>query len=74
MTNLVFLVLKTNNMLLFAKQILCQGNRLDFLYQYGLGVGYNLYGCVPFTFQVGFDNERSLVMYVGIVSRIIHGM
>lgn len=68
-TNSFFLSLFAN-----ASLGLDEGNRLDFLYQYGLGVGYNLYGCVPFTFQVGFDNENSFVMYVGIVSRIIHGM
>lgn len=68
-TNSFFLSLFAN-----ASLGLNEGNRLDFLYQYGIGVGYNLYGCVPFTFQVGFDNKNSLVMYVGIVSRIIHGM
>lgn len=49
-------------------------NKMDFLYQYGVGLGFNLYGCVPFTFQVGLDNNNNLVMYLGIVSKIIHKM
>lgn len=53
---------------------LTEKNKMDFLYQYGVGLGYNLYSCVPFTFQVGLDNNKNLIMYFGIVSKIIHKM
>jgi hypothetical protein len=47
-------------------------NSIKILYQYGIGAGYNLYGCVPFTFQIGVDNNNSLIFYFGIVSKITH--
>jgi hypothetical protein len=40
--------------------------------QTGLGLGYLLFDCVPFTVQVGYDTRGNLVFYTGIVSRIAH--
>ncbi len=60
---------------LFANAGFCisEDSSMDFLYQYGLGLGYNLFGCVPFTFQIGLDGENRPVMFLGIISRITHG-
>jgi hypothetical protein len=44
----------------------------SFFGQLGLGIGYMLFDSVPFTFQVGFDNDRNIVIYTGVVSRISH--
>jgi hypothetical protein len=38
--------------------------------QIGIGIGYLLFDCVPFTFQAGFDTGGKLVVYTGVVSRI----
>jgi hypothetical protein len=43
-----------------------------FVYQAGLGFGYNLFDSVPFTFQVGIDNNNKLIFYTGVISRISH--
>ncbi|MBQ9238999.1 MAG: hypothetical protein IJ191_06785 [Treponema sp.] len=48
------------------------GTGSAFLYQYGVGIGYNLYNCVPFTFQFGFDHRNIPIFYLGIVSKITH--
>lgn len=44
---------------------------LNSLYQYGLGLGYTMFGCVPFTFQVGCNNKNEVIMYLNVVSKII---
>lgn len=44
----------------------------DFLYQYGIGAGYTLVDNVPFTVQVGFNQDNQFVLYTGVVSPITH--
>ncbi len=45
--------------------------QLKKMYQYGLGIGYNMYGCVPFTFQIGLNDKRNIVLYLNAVSKIM---
>ena len=45
--------------------------QLKNMYQFGLGIGYNMYGCVPFTFQFGLNEKRNIVLYLNAVSKII---
>lgn len=47
-------------------------NNADFLYQYGIGLGYNLYNCVPFTVQIGLNQEKQAILFIGVVSNITH--
>ncbi|MGP1438643.1 MAG: hypothetical protein ACTTKH_06185, partial [Treponema sp.] len=47
-------------------------SKYNFIGEYGLGFGYTLFDCVPFTFQVGINQEVKPVFFLGIVSRIIH--
>ena len=41
-------------------------------YQYGIGVGYSLFDTVPFTFQIGLNEDNKLCMYVSVVSALSH--
>lgn len=45
---------------------------LNLFYQLGVGIGYNLYDSVPFTMQVGFNQDNNLLLFVGVVSNIHH--
>jgi hypothetical protein len=49
-----------------------KNNEDFFVYQAGMGFGYNLFDTVPFTFQAGLDNHGNIIFYAGIVSRISH--
>ena len=42
------------------------------LYQYGLGLGYNLYDSVPFTMQLGLNQDNRFILFIGVVSNINH--
>ena len=42
------------------------------LYQYGLGLGYNLYDSVPFTIQLGLNQDNKFILFIGIISNISH--
>ncbi len=53
---------------------LTEDSKLNLLYQYGIGAGYNMFNCVPFTFQLGLDNNSKFIMYLGIVSKLTHSM
>ena len=46
-------------------------DQLKKMYQYGMGIGYNMYGCVPFTFQIGLNDNRNVVLYLNVVSKIM---
>lgn len=43
------------------------GNK-DFLWSAGFGIGYNLFSTVPFTFQMGMDNDLNITMLISVVS------
>lgn len=43
-----------------------------FLYHVGAGIGYTLADGVPFTVQFGMNQNRNFVMFIGVVSRVIH--
>ena len=43
-----------------------------FLAEYGLGLGYTLFDCIPFTFQVGLNQRNEPIFFLGVVSRIVH--
>lgn len=45
---------------------------LKFLYQCGLGLGYNLYDCAPFTMQIGFNQDNKFILFFGVISNINH--
>lgn len=45
--------------------------QLNKMYQYGIGIGYNMYGCVPFTFQIGLNDNQNIVVYLNVVSKIM---
>lgn len=47
-------------------------NAVKFEYETGFGMGYAFLGSVPFTFQLGINKDKSLIMYLGIVSKIIN--
>lgn len=42
------------------------------LYQYGLGLGYNLYDSVPFTMQLGLNQDNKFILFIGVISNINH--
>ena len=42
------------------------------LYQYGLGLGYNLYDSVPFTIQLGLNQDNRFILFIGVISNINH--
>ncbi|MCI6827000.1 MAG: hypothetical protein MR937_06755 [Spirochaetia bacterium] len=42
------------------------------LYQYGLGLGYNLYDSVPFTMQLGLNQDNRFILFIGVISNINH--
>lgn len=42
------------------------------LYQYGLGLGYNLYDSVPFTMQFGLNQDNKFILFIGVISNINH--
>ena len=42
----------------------------DILYEYGIGGGYTLVDNVPFTLQVGLNQDNKFCLYVGVVSRL----
>lgn len=44
----------------------------DFLWELGGGIGFNLFGTVPFTFQAGINSDNNFIIYLGIVSKIVH--
>lgn len=48
------------------------GKDLNLLYQLGAGIGYNLYDSVPFTIQVGFNQDYNLLLFIGVISNINH--
>lgn len=48
-----------------------QAQDLKLLYQAGVGIGYNLYGCVPFTFQAGINQDNKIVMYLNVVAKVM---
>ena len=45
---------------------------VDLLYQVGGGIGYTLFDSVPFEFQLGYDNQSGILLYIGGISRIMH--
>ena len=47
-------------------------NKYNFIGEYGLGLGYLLFDCVPFTFQVGINQDANPVFFLGIVSKMVH--
>ena len=49
-----------------------QNNDLKLLYQYGIGLGYTLLDSVPFTVQVGLDQDKHWVLFLGVTSHISH--
>lgn len=42
------------------------------LFQYGLGLGYNLFDSVPFTMQFGLNQDNNFILFVGVISNINH--
>ena len=42
------------------------------LYQYGLGLGYNLYDSVPLTMQLGLNQDNRFILFIGVISNINH--
>lgn len=42
------------------------------LYQYGLGLGYNLFDSVPFIMQFGLNQDNNFILFVGVISNINH--
>lgn len=44
----------------------------NLLYQYGLGLGYNLFDSVPFTIQLGLNQDNNFILFVGVISNINH--
>ena len=46
--------------------------KATFLAEYGLGLGYTLFDCVPFTFQVGLNQGGEPIFFLGVVSRMVH--
>ncbi|MBQ9495093.1 MAG: hypothetical protein IJR50_05580 [Treponema sp.] len=49
-----------------------ENHSLDFLWEVGGGIGFNLFGSVPFTFQAGINSDKNFIVYLGIVSKISH--
>ena len=47
-------------------------HKYNFIAEYGLGAGYTLFDCVPFTFQVGLNQRTEPVFFLGVVSKIVH--
>ena len=47
-------------------------NKYNFIGEYGIGLGYNLFDCVPFTFQIGINQRGEPVFFLGVVSRMTH--
>ena len=47
-------------------------NKRTFLAEYGLGAGYTLFDDVPFTFQIGMNQNMQPVFFLGIVSTLSH--
>lgn len=47
-------------------------NNIDFLWQLGFGLGYNLYDSVPFTVQFGINQDKDFVLFIGVISNINH--
>ncbi|MGP1415096.1 MAG: hypothetical protein ACTTJ6_04055 [Treponema sp.] len=70
------LVAKTNGFFvsLFADSgfAITAQSKYNFIGEYGLGFGYTLFDCVPFTFQVGINQNATPVFFLGVVSRMTH--
>ena len=49
-------------------------SKYNFIGEYGLGLGYTLFDCVPFTFQVGINQDANPVFFLGVVSRMAHSL
>lgn len=49
-------------------------SKYNFIGEYGLGFGYTLFDCVPFTFQVGINQDANPVFFLGVVSRMAHSL
>lgn len=47
-------------------------NRSRFLYEGGAGIGYTLFDNVPFTFQVGINQDGKAVFFISLVSFLTH--
>lgn len=47
-------------------------SKYNFIGEYGMGIGYTLFDCVPFTFQVGINQQANPVFFLGVVSKMIH--
>lgn len=46
--------------------------KYSFLWECGGGIGYALYNTVPFTFQVGINQDKQPVFFLSVVSRLSH--
>lgn len=47
-------------------------NKYKAIVECGAGFGYTLFDCIPFTFQVGFNQKFEPVFFLGVISRIVH--
>jgi len=70
------LIAKTNGFFIsFFADIgvgITQQYRAAFLAEYGVGLGYTLFDCVPFTFQVGLNQRGYPVFFLAVISRMVH--